>query len=138
MPRAWAHPPPADPRPPRPTLDPPFGLHSDSIDFRAHPLDASWAARRVFGSLSGSSKKRSKRKMKMLNFAQCFAQKLSPGELLLIQDPPKRPPLDLIHSTKGLLGPRRGAKNTSWDLSWTLLESTSKKNTILTLIFGAL
>ena len=106
----------------RPTLDPPFGLHSDWIDFPKPSLDASWAARRVFGSLCGPSKHRSKRKMKVLKFAQYFPQILSPGQLLLIQVPPQRPPLDLIHSTKGLLGPRPGAKNTSWDLSWTLLE----------------
>ena len=69
--------------------------------------------------------------MKMLKFAKFFPQKLSLGELLLIQDPPKRPPLDLIDSPKGLLGPRRGAKNTSWGLAWTLRKSTSKKTQFL-------
>ena len=99
--------------------------------FRSPPLGPSWAAHRVFGSLPGPSNNRSKRKMKMLKFAQFFPQKLSLGELLLIQDPPKRPPLDLIDSPKGLLGPRRGAKNTSWGLAWTLRKSTSKKTQFL-------
>ena len=131
-------PPPADPGPPRPTLDPPFGVQSDSIDFPKPPLDASWVAERVFGRLSFPSKHRLKRKLKMLKFAQYFPQLLRPSELLLIQDPPKSPPLDRIHSTKGRLVPRRGAKNTSWDPFWTLLESTSKKNTFFTLISRAL
>ena len=120
MARAWD-------RPPRRPLTPPFGRHLDSIDFPRPSLDTSRAARRVIGSLLCPSKKRTKRKMKMFKFAQYFPQNLSPGELLLIQDPPKRPPLDLIHFTKPLLGPRHGAKNTSWDLSWTLLESKKKK-----------
>ena len=56
---------------------------------------------------------------------------MSPGELLPIQDLPKRPPLDLIRSPKGLLRRCQTAVRTFLDHSWTLLESTSKKTRFL-------
>jgi len=95
--------------------DPPFGPKKKLIDSLGAPLDTSFAPKHAPRSLSGRPKNRSERKMKMLKFAQFFHQKMSPGELLQIQDPQKGPPLDLISFPEGALGGRRGAKRTSRD-----------------------
>ena len=41
---------------------------------------------------------------------------------MLIQNPQKGPPLDLINFPDGLLGGRWGSKRTSWDPAWARLE----------------
>ena len=85
-------------------------------------LCASFAPEHAPRTPSGPSTNRKKRKTKILKSAQFFHQKLSPGELLPIQDPPKGPPLDLIKFPEGLLGGPWGAKCISQDPPWTPLE----------------
>ena len=70
------------------------------------------------GTPSEPSKNRSKRKTEILKSAQFFHQKSSPGELLPIQDPPKRAPLDPCHFPEGPLGNFWGTQRTSWDPPW--------------------
>ena len=82
-------------------LGPPFGPKMKLINFLGPPLGASFAAEHAPRTLSGPPKNRSERKMKMLKSAQEIHQNLSPGELLPIEDPPKRGSMDLIKFPEG-------------------------------------
>ena len=102
---------------------PPPGPKKESISLFEPPLGAALAAYRAPGTSSvaalaaehapgtssGPSKNRSERKMKMLIFHWFYHQNLSPDVLLPIQDPPKRPPMDLINFPEGPLESCRGA-----------------------------
>ena len=59
--------------------------------------------------------------MELLKSMQDFPQNLSPDVLWPIQDPPKRPPRDLINLPEGTLWGRWGAKPASRDPPWTSL-----------------
>ena len=85
-------------------LGPPSGPQSEFDPPPSAPFEIPVALPHAPGTPSGPSKNRSKRKTKILKSAKCFLQKSSPGELLPIQDPPKRAPLDLIHFPQSLLG----------------------------------
>ena len=96
---------------------PPPGPKIKTIDVPGPPLGAALAAARAPGISSGAalaaehapgtpsgpSKNRSERKMKMLILHWFYLQNLSPDVLLPIQDPPKRPPMDLINFPEGPL-----------------------------------
>ena len=94
-------------------LGPPFGPKMKLINFLGPPLGTSFAAEHAPRTLSGPPKNHSERKMKMLKSAQEIHQNLSPGELLPIQDPPKRGSMDLIKFPEGPLGVCGGARCTS-------------------------
>ena len=124
-----AKPPPPPPGPPRsagPALrarlrgprfagNPPLGPQSELGAPPGPPFGIPVALPHAPGTPSETSKNHSKRKTKILKSAQFFHQKLSPGELLPIQDPPKGPPLDLIKFPEGLPRGSRRAQCTSQD-----------------------
>ena len=103
-------------------MGPPLGPKKKLIGSLGTPLCASFAPEHAPRTLSGPSTNRKKRKTKILKSAQFFPQNSHLGHLLPIQDPPKGPPLDLIKFPEGLLGGPWGAKCTSQDPPWTLLE----------------
>ena len=92
------------------TLGPSLGPQSE-ID--APPWAPLWnsccSAPRSWDPL-GAFQKSFKRQMKILKSAHFFLQKIRPGELLQIQDPPKRAPLNLIHVPEASLA-ATGASN---------------------------
>ena len=74
--------------------DPPWGPKVNWVHLPGPPFGIPVALPHAPGTPLGPSKNRSKRKTKILKSAKFFHQKSSPGELLPIQDPPKRAPLD--------------------------------------------
>ena len=102
--------------------DPPRGPKVNLVHLPGPPFGIPVALPHAPGTPSGPSKNRSKRKTEILKPAQFFNQKSSPGELLPIQDPPKRAPLDPCHFPKGLLGNLWSAKRTSRDPPWRSLK----------------
>ena len=83
--------------------DPPLGPKVNLKNFLGPPLGPSFALEHTPRTLSRPSKKRSGRKMNSSKYAQDLNQNSLPGELFLIQDPPKRPPMDLINFPEGPL-----------------------------------
>ena len=83
-------------------------------------LGTTWAAERAPGTPSGPSKNRSERKTELLILHLFYHQIWSPGILLQIPDPSKRPPMDLVTFSEGPLGSCRGVPRLSRDPPWTL------------------
>jgi hypothetical protein len=81
----------------------PLGPPKKSIDHFWHPLDAALAPEHASRTASGPSTNRSKQRVELLKNTWDFPQKLSPGELLAIQRPPKTGPMDLHTRPEGPL-----------------------------------